>query len=135
MIINSLEEINKVVNLMVPYCKKNVAILLSGDLGAGKTTFTKRLLKKLGVNEVVNSPTFVIMNQYKVNNLNINHVDAYRLNENEESDMYLEQFYNALNIIEWSDNLNIKYEQYFKIIKISIKIVNENVRKFVIEGV
>ncbi|QBQ07397.1 tRNA threonylcarbamoyladenosine biosynthesis protein TsaE [Spiroplasma gladiatoris] len=135
MIINSIDEIDQIINNVLPYCNKNTAILLDGDLGAGKTTFTKYLLKKLGVKQIVNSPTFVIMNQYQCKDLTINHVDAYRLNKNEEVEMYLEQFFDALNIIEWSNNLDINYEQHFKIIKISIKIIKEDIREFKVEVV
>ncbi|AOG60119.1 tRNA threonylcarbamoyladenosine biosynthesis protein TsaE [Spiroplasma helicoides] len=135
MIINSMDELSKVVDIIKPYCQKNMVILLNGDLGAGKTTFTKKLLKQLGVKELVNSPTFVIMNQYEIKDFKINHVDAYRLNKDEEVELYLEHFYESLNIIEWSENLNIDYGLYFKIIKINIKIIDENKREFIIEGI
>jgi tRNA threonylcarbamoyladenosine biosynthesis protein TsaE len=76
-------------------------LLLKGGLGAGKTTFTKFLLKELGVQERVTSPTFVIMNQYVGDNdLTINHVDAYRLNNDSELEMYLDEFESSFNIIE-----------------------------------
>ncbi|AUF83770.1 tRNA (adenosine(37)-N6)-threonylcarbamoyltransferase complex ATPase subunit type 1 TsaE [Mesoplasma syrphidae] len=108
-------------------------LLLSGDLGAGKTTFSKYLLAELGVTQRVTSPTFVIMNQYHgSNNLKINHVDAYRLSNDAELEMYLEEFEDALNIIEWYENLNLDLKN-IKYIKISIQMINENSRKVILE--
>src|SRR5699024_1480060 len=98
--VDNLNELNKIVEYVLPHCTPNKYLLLSGDLGAGKTTFTKKLLSKLGVIENVTSPTFTIMNQYEMNTLFINHMDAYRLNKEEEIDQFEEQFDNAFNIIE-----------------------------------
>lgn len=59
---------------------KQVCILLKGDLGAGKTTFTKALGKALGVKKVINSPTFTILKSYKMKDQRmLYHIDAYRL--------------------------------------------------------
>lgn len=131
LIINNLEEMNAFALKISTYCGKNVNILLAGDLGAGKTTFTKMLLKHLGVTKMVNSPTFVILNQYEVNDLTINHMDAYRLQNSNENDMYIELFKNSLNIIEWYNNLCVSY--LGKIIKVSIEIIDDNVRKIILE--
>ncbi|MBY7704522.1 tRNA (adenosine(37)-N6)-threonylcarbamoyltransferase complex ATPase subunit type 1 TsaE [Vibrio harveyi] len=101
--INNLDETKqfaKALSLEIKNKQLPFYILLNGDLGAGKTTFTKTLLKELGVTENVSSPTFVIMNQYKTDQFNINHVDAYRLNNDSEIDMYLDEFDNSINVIE-----------------------------------
>ncbi|WP_026389610.1 tRNA (adenosine(37)-N6)-threonylcarbamoyltransferase complex ATPase subunit type 1 TsaE [[Acholeplasma] multilocale] len=107
-------------------------LLLNGDLGAGKTTFTKQLLLELGVTDRVSSPTFVIMNQYQTDEKNINHVDAYRLSNDSEIDMYLDEFEDSLNIVEWYENMDLPLDDY-EWIKIDIKIIDEDKRKFVIE--
>ncbi|WP_027062926.1 tRNA (adenosine(37)-N6)-threonylcarbamoyltransferase complex ATPase subunit type 1 TsaE [Mesoplasma seiffertii] len=108
-------------------------LLLSGGLGAGKTTFSKFLLAELGVTERVTSPTFVIMNQYQGNNnLKINHVDAYRLTNDAELEMYLEEFEDALNIIEWYENLSLDLNAV-KYLKIDIQMIDENSRKVILE--
>jgi len=110
----------------------NTCILLDGVMGAGKTTLTKLLLKEMDVKEIVSSPTFVILNQYKAKDLNINHMDAYRLGENDDVQLYTEHFYDSLNIVEWSRNLKIDLQKYFKVIEVKISIIDENTREFLI---
>ncbi|ATQ35672.1 tRNA (N6-adenosine(37)-N6)-threonylcarbamoyltransferase complex ATPase TsaE [Mesoplasma entomophilum] len=113
--------------------KGEVYLLLTGDLGAGKTTLTKQLIKSLGVEENVTSPTFNILNQYETtNNLVINHMDAYRLDKQSNIEMFLEEFDNNINIIEWWTNLNYDFNE-FKNLKIEILVIDENTRKIKIE--
>lgn len=98
-------------------------VFLDGDLGAGKTYFVQQISKMLGVTEVVSSPTFTIINTYKGDNVIVNHLDLYRLANEEELinldlDFVIE---NGITFIEWAS----KFEEYFrkrKIGKISIKI-------------
>lgn len=125
-------DIKEVVAFLKKRALPNTCILLDGMMGAGKTTLTKLLLKEMGVKEIVNSPTFVILNQYKTKDLNINHMDAYRLDENEEVQLYTEHFYDSLNIIEWSKNLKINLQKYFKVIEVKISIIDENTREFLV---
>ncbi|AUM62408.1 tRNA (adenosine(37)-N6)-threonylcarbamoyltransferase complex ATPase subunit type 1 TsaE [Spiroplasma monobiae] len=133
--ISNIEELDIISEHLINYLKGNVCLILDGQMGAGKTTFTKNLLKKVGVKEIVTSPTFNIMNQYKLHDLNINHIDAYRLTNEEDEQMYLEQMIDSFNIVEWSKNLAIKYENYFKVIKLKIEVIDENIRVFNLEGV
>ena len=88
----------------------NLVITLTGDLGAGKTTFTKGIGKALGIKRVINSPTFTIMKEYtETNKLNgieaLYHLDVYRLNET-GADFVLEEYFyqNGLSVIEWANN-------------------------------
>lgn len=129
-------ELFKVVNKIKDNIKSNNFLFLSGDLGSGKTTLTKYLLEDyLKVNELVTSPTFTILNTYKSQeNLIINHMDAYRLTENDELEMYFEQFYGAFNIIEWHQNI-IKDLSDYKGYLINIKKIDDETRKFSIEEV
>ncbi len=77
-------------------------VALEGDLGAGKTTFTKGIAKRLGVTRTVNSPTFTIMKQYK-GNMPLYHMDVYRI-ENEDEDFGFEEFFegDGVTIVEWA---------------------------------
>lgn len=93
-------------------------VLLYGDLGAGKTTFTKGVAHGLNIKERVNSPTFNILKLYLNGDKNLFHIDAYRL-ENENYDIGLDEYIGAegITIIEWpayisellpKDTLNIE---------------------------
>lgn len=112
--------------------KGGEVILLSGDLGAGKTTFTKFLLKALGVKDEVTSPTFTIMHEYKTKKYDIYHFDMYRLSSGTEAiEFGLEEYiYGGNNrkivVIEWAEN--IKDILNGKFIEISIKLKDDDIR-------
>ncbi|WP_434341857.1 tRNA (adenosine(37)-N6)-threonylcarbamoyltransferase complex ATPase subunit type 1 TsaE [Mycoplasma putrefaciens] len=132
--INNLQDTNNLATKIAKQIKNSQLpfyLLLNGDLGSGKTAFTKSLLKELGVKENISSPTFVILNQYQTNDFKINHVDAYRLNNDSEIDMYLDEFDNSINIIEWYENLSLDFSSANKI-TITIKIIDENKRIFIL---
>lgn len=107
-------------------------VLLTGDLGAGKTTLTQYLLRDFGVKKPVTSPTFIILNQYHAKEKTINHMDAYRLTKHEDLAMYEELFENSLNIIEWPEKLNIHWSKVPHI-KIAIKQINKSTRQIEME--
>ncbi|SLL37288.1 ATPase, YjeE family [Mycobacteroides abscessus subsp. abscessus] len=77
-------------------------ITLEGDLGAGKTTFTKGIAKGLGVTKTVNSPTFTIIKEYK-GNLPLYHMDVYRLKDSEE-DLGFDEYFegDGITVVEWA---------------------------------
>ncbi|WP_369024922.1 tRNA (adenosine(37)-N6)-threonylcarbamoyltransferase complex ATPase subunit type 1 TsaE [Mycoplasma capricolum] len=132
--VNNLEETYKLakkVKKIIQNKKIPFYVLLKGDLGAGKTTFTKALLEEFEVKQNITSPSFVIMNQYFVNDLKINHMDAYRLNNDSELEMYLDEFLDSLNIIEWYENIDLDLNTINKLI-IEIKIIDEKKRLFFI---
>ncbi|KKW61567.1 tRNA (adenosine(37)-N6)-threonylcarbamoyltransferase complex ATPase subunit type 1 TsaE [Mycoplasma capricolum] len=132
--VNNLEQTYKLakkVKKIIQNKKIPFYVLLKGDLGAGKTTFTKALLEEFEVKQNITSPSFVIMNQYFANDLKINHMDAYRLNNDSELEMYLDEFLDSLNIIEWYENIDLDLNTINKLI-IEIKIIDENKRLFFI---
>lgn len=81
----------------------NTLITLSGDLGAGKTTFTQGLARGLGIDKKVTSPTFTIMKEYK-GRLPLYHIDAYRL-ENITQDLGFDEYIESDGacVIEWAN--------------------------------
>ncbi len=88
----NLQETNKIAKLFADKILQNkisgaLVVGLSGDLGTGKTAFTKALAKHLGIREKVDSPTFVIMRKYNLKNQKhkaLLHFDAYRLKDEKE---------------------------------------------------
>lgn len=81
-------------------------MLFKGSMGAGKTTLIKALVRRLGSQDVVSSPTFALMNEYLTKDCKIYHYDFYRLKELEEAlDLGFDEFIeeDAWNMIEWPD--------------------------------
>lgn len=106
-------------------------VVLNGDLGAGKTTFTRYTFEALGAKGVVNSPTFAIMKVYESPVAELYHFDTYRIDVNEaiESgfDEILSNRQGKIIFIEWSENIvpllqNITYT-------INLKYLTENERE------
>ena len=104
-------------------------ILLNGDLGAGKTTFTKGLAKALGIEDEVTSPTFTILNVYEDGRLKLNHLDMYRVDSADElAELGIEDCFDdeSVTVIEWN-----KFERFDgKVIEINITPTGENERVF-----
>ena len=115
--------------------KKGSIIVLSGDLGSGKTKFVQGVLKHFNLENEISSPTFTIVNEYTSNFLNIYHFDVYRLEDSDEfyemgGDEYFEK---GICLIEWGEIIeNILPKPYYKI-KFSRDNQNENYRKLEIE--
>lgn len=98
----SLDETNEFAIKLAALLEPSDVLTLEGDLGAGKTTFTKALAKGLGITRMVNSPTFTILKQYE-GRLALNHLDVYRLGDSDEDLGWEELFYgDAVSIIEWA---------------------------------
>lgn len=103
--IENIEDWQKIVEEILPNLKHNI-LLLTGNLGAGKTTFSQFLLKNLGSTDEVSSPTYAIVNEYNSPKGKIFHFDLYRLKKIEEAyDFGIEEYLdNAfLCIIEWPE--------------------------------
>jgi tRNA threonylcarbamoyladenosine biosynthesis protein TsaE len=81
-------------------------LLLAGDLGAGKTTFTKGIGKALGIKRTINSPTFTIVKEYN-GTLDLYHLDLYRL-EGLGTDFDLEEYFSKDGVVvcEWPNNVS-----------------------------
>lgn len=106
--INSLEQIHEAAKTFIGAMGDNTVFAFYGKMGAGKTTFIKALCEELGVTDVINSPTFAIVNEYRSETAGelIYHFDFYRIKKLEEVyDMgYEDYFYSgALCFIEWPE--------------------------------
>lgn len=103
--IQHIEEWDDVVERIIPHITKPI-LLLRGNLGAGKTTFSQHLVKALGSDDEVTSPTYSIVNEYQSPKGKIFHFDLYRLKNIEEAfdfgiEEYLDNAYFC--IIEWPE--------------------------------
>lgn len=105
----------------------NMVICLEGDLGSGKTIFTKGFAQALGIEETVTSPTFNIIKEYTSGEMPLYHMDVYRL-DGDISDIGVEDYYkkNGVTIIEWADT--IKDYLPDERLDIKIKVIDEDTR-------
>ena len=105
-IINNLENIREAARAFIDAIGDNKVFAFYGSMGAGKTTFVKAICEVLGVEDVITSPTFAIINEYSSREGVIYHFDFYRIKKLEEVyDMgYEDYFYSgALCFIEWPE--------------------------------
>ncbi|MGN1000684.1 MAG: tRNA (adenosine(37)-N6)-threonylcarbamoyltransferase complex ATPase subunit type 1 TsaE [Bacilli bacterium] len=105
----------------------NMVICLEGDLGSGKTIFTKGFAQALGIEETVTSPTFNIIKEYNSGELPLFHMDVYRLDGKVE-DLGIDDYFKkgGITIIEWSDMIKDYLPE--ERLDIKIKVLDENTR-------
>lgn len=109
----------KILEYSSPYRK----FLFYGDMGVGKTTLIKELSLQLGVSDIVSSPTFSIVNEYKALDDNIYHFDFYRLeDESEAFDMGCEEYFLGNNycFVEWPEKVPSLIEDDMIEVKMSL---------------
>ena len=133
-ITNSPSETEAVGAALARVLQPGTVIAYRGDLGAGKTAFTRGLARGLGVTERVTSPTYTIVNEYLGGRMPLFHFDMYRLGSEDELfdigwDDYLER--GGVCAVEWSENVWGAMEDA---IVITISRLAEDVRKIEIEG-
>ncbi len=105
----------------------NMVICLEGDLGSGKTVFTKGFSQALGIEETVTSPTFNIIKEYPNGELPLYHMDVYRL-DGKVDDLGIEDYYTrgGVTIIEWSDMIKDYLPE--ERLDIKFKVIDEDTR-------
>lgn len=133
-VLNSLEDCEKFSEKFSKTLKKGDVISLIGDLGAGKTTFTKFIGKNLGIDDDITSPTFNLVNVY-YGKFELNHMDLYRIDFPDELYQidYETYFYpSGITIIEWAEKGGYLLPK--NMIEVEILKISENSRKIVIAG-
>lgn len=114
--------------------KGGEVILMSGDLGAGKTAFTKGIAKGLGIQGIITSPTFTILNVYNAK-INLYHFDMYRIEEEQELyELGFNEYIgnpNGVCVVEWHEKTPSLFEGT-KNINICIKKLDQNTRAIII---
>ena len=111
-------------------------IVLSGELGAGKTKFTEGFLKYFGLENELSSPTFTIVNEYKNDKITIYHFDVYRLEDVDE--FYViggeEYFSSGICIIEWGEKIEEALPSSYLKISFSRNYEDDSIRNIRIEN-
>ena len=133
-ITNSPAETEAVGAALAAVLKPGTVIAYRGDLGAGKTAFTRGLARGLGVTEAVTSPTYTIVNEYPGGRIPLFHFDMYRLGSEDELfdigwEDYLER--GGVCAVEWSENVWGAMEDA---VTVTITRLDEETRKIQIEG-
>lgn len=106
-------------------------IILSGDLGAGKTTFTQNLALGLGIDQTVKSPTYTIVREYQSGRLPLYHMDVYRI-DGDIDELGLEEYFegNGVCVVEWGQLLREDLPDDY--LSIFLEKVSENAEKRVV---
>lgn len=132
---NNLKETEAVASEIAKRVKNGGFLALYGGMGAGKTAFVRGLVKELCPEclDLVHSPTFAIVNEYRGNDINIFHFDLYRLTD--EDDLYSTGFYDyieqgGLTITEWTELFEDSIPE--DAIKLKIEPIGESSRRFTI---
>ena len=133
-ITNSPEETEKLGAALGQVIPAGSIIAYRGDLGAGKTAFTRGLARGLGCGEMVTSPTYTIVNEYLGGRLPLFHFDMYRLRSSDDLfdigwDDYLDR--NGVCAVEWSENVDDAMENA---IYVTIEKLGEASRRITMEG-
>lgn len=104
---NSSEETEALGAEFSKHLKQGDIVALYGDLGTGKTAFVRGVLKALGADDGITSPTFIIVNEYRLPTLFAAHFDMYRIETKDalEGSGFYDYLDRALILIEWSENI------------------------------
>ncbi len=126
----SLKETYKIAKNFAKTLKPNDVVLLEGEMGAGKTTFTKGLAKGLDIKEEITSPTYAYMNDYDGK---LYHYDCYRLPSGEDAEALglTDYFYaGGICVIEWAENIKSVLPK--NTIAVKIEKIDDKSRKITI---
>ena len=133
-ITHSPEETEKVGAALGKILQPGTVLAYRGDLGAGKTAFTRGLARGLGCTESVTSPTYTIVNEYLTGRIPLFHFDMYRLRSADDLwgigwDDYLDR--GGVCAVEWSENVDEAMEDA---IFVTIEKIGEDSRRITVEG-
>lgn len=128
-----IADTERLASIVAGKLKGGDVILLNGEMGAGKTAFTKCLAKRIGVRDIVTSPTFTFMKEYKGDRFALYHFDMFRAEDEDELyelglNDYL--YMNGICVIEWN-----KFEDVKDPIVIDIAVQDDGCRVFEISGI
>ncbi|MBQ9947069.1 MAG: tRNA (adenosine(37)-N6)-threonylcarbamoyltransferase complex ATPase subunit type 1 TsaE [Oscillospiraceae bacterium] len=135
-ITNSVEETLAAAEEVAASLSAGDIILYEGDMGAGKTHFTKGIARYLGVDDEVTSPTFALVNEYS-GSMPLFHFDLYRIDSYD--DLYAIGFFDYLDrggiiAAEWSENIAELKEELGEVITVCIEKLSETGRRITVSG-
>lgn len=132
LIINNAEEMMELGQKLAQQVCSGDVLLLDGDLGAGKTTFTKGLALGLGIKRNIKSPTFTLIREYRDGKLPLYHMDMYRLEGTGAGDIGLDDYFNGdgVCVIEWSQFIDDELPSQYLIMHI-LKDENDFDKRYV----
>lgn len=143
-VLKSTEELDGFAKEFVDFAKRNhkedeaLFVRLSGDLGAGKTTFVKTVARIFGVSEQVTSPTFVLQKFYKTTDSifhTLVHIDAYRIESEKEAQIFkldiIKENLNTIIFVEWPERIETSLPKSG--IEICIEHIDPFTRKFILK--
>ena len=131
---HSPQETEKVGQALAAVLKPGTVLAYEGDLGAGKTAFTRGLARGLGATEQVTSPTYTIVNEYLSGRMPLFHFDMYRLSSSEDLwDIGWEDYLDRGGVcaVEWSENVADAMDGA---IRVRIEKTGEDTRRITVEG-
>lgn len=132
---NNSDQTLKIGKIFASRLNNGDIIVLTGELGAGKTKFVEGVLQNFGLENEISSPTFTIINEYTKKDINIYHFDAYRLEDSDE--FYAiggeEYFEKGICLIEWGELISDVLPNDYIHININKSETDENERKICFE--
>lgn len=128
--VSSLKQTKQLAQQFATSLKPGDVVVLHGDLGAGKTTFTQFVFEALGVKDNVTSPTFAILKSYQGKFI-LHHFDAYRISTEEAIEAGFDEILDqkdSVKFVEWSENIAELLPA--TVVKVEISYIDENTRVF-----
>ena len=134
---NSVADTIKIAEEFAKGLKVGDCVLYTGEMGAGKTHFTKGIAKHFGVDGEVTSPTFALVNEYIGSPVSVFHFDLFRINSYD--DLYAIGFFDYLDrdgvlCIEWSENIQGIADELESVWQVDIRKTGDNSREITITG-
>ncbi|MBL1227791.1 tRNA (adenosine(37)-N6)-threonylcarbamoyltransferase complex ATPase subunit type 1 TsaE [Enterococcus sp. BWB1-3] len=135
-IVDSSQETEELAKTIGRAANAGDIIILSGDLGAGKTTLTKGIALGLGITQMIKSPTYTIVREYLNGRLPLYHMDVYRVESGIE-DLALDEYFegSGLSVVEWGEMLKEELPNEYLRIQINKDSAKEEKRMILIDGI
>ncbi|PIO83858.1 tRNA (adenosine(37)-N6)-threonylcarbamoyltransferase complex ATPase subunit type 1 TsaE [Loigolactobacillus backii] len=130
------QETKQLANKLGQLLQAGSVLLLEGDLGAGKTTFTKGIAQALGIKRYVKSPTFTLIREYKEGRLPLYHMDVYRLEDGGGDELGLEEYFtgDGVSVVEWPQFIQDLWPTDYLLIKFTKDPHHDDWRRLLFEA-